>query len=336
MTPIQSIARAPGRAIDRLDSYFGYGAGQSPERQSFLGYALVAPAMAILGVFGLYPLGFAVYMSFFEWRGRERTPVGWANYSDALTNADFWNSLSVTVYFALGTVPLTLVLSFVIARLLFQIQRLRGFFRTIYFLPFVTSIVAAAMVWRTLLDPGSGPVTLILQSMGFAPQQWLLEPRGILHLITGGKIAPAVGPSLALCCVMAFEIWRASGFMIVIFLAGLSAIPRELEEAARIDGAGPLRTALHVTLPLLAPTVLFLSIVGVIGAFQAFNSFYALTGDGRGPLDTTQNLVVYIYSNFYEYGRLGYGAAVAALLCAMLVALTLAQWRLLGRKVYYR
>jgi ABC-type sugar transport system permease subunit len=164
---------------------------------------------------------------------------------------------------------------------------------------------------------------------------WLLEPKGVLFLLTGGRISEEVGPSLALCCVILFEIWHGSGFMIVIFLAGLTAIPRELEEAAVVDGAGWFQTTRRVTLPLLSPTVFFLLIVNGIKAFQSFNSFYALTGNGRGPLNTTQNLTVYIYSNFYEYNRLGYGAAVATLLAVAIVALTLLQWRYLGRRVHY-
>jgi multiple sugar transport system permease protein len=134
---------------------------------------------------------------------------------------------------------------------------------------------------------------------------------------------------------MAFEVWHSSGFMIVIFLAGLTAIPRELEEAATIDGANGAQRILHVTLPLLSPTVFFLAIVSAVRSFQTFDSFYALTGDGRGPLDTTQNMTVYIYSNFYEYGRWGYGSAVAVLLCLAIIIMTVVQWRVGGRRVHY-
>ena len=123
--------------------------------------------------------------------------------------------------------------------------------------------------------------------------------------------------------------------MVVVFLGGLSAIPRELEEAARVDGARPLQVIRSITLPLLSPTVFFLTVVGIIGAFQAFSSVFALTG-GRGPLDTTQNLTVYIYSNLYEFGRLGYGAAVSVLLCAATALLTLIQWRAARNRVFYR
>jgi multiple sugar transport system permease protein len=191
------------------------------------------------------------------------------------------------------------------------------------------------MIWRALFNPQFGVANEILGWVGLSPQQWLLEPRGVLCLMTGGYIPPGVGPSLALCCIIVFEIWHASGFMIVIFLAGLTAIPRELEESARIDGANALQVIRNVILPLLSPTIFFLAIVSVIKSFQAFNSFYALTGNGRGPVDSTQNVTVYIYSSFYEYQRLGYGAAVATLLCLAIVTLTLLQWRFVGRRVHY-
>ncbi|MEX2015697.1 MAG: sugar ABC transporter permease, partial [Candidatus Hydrogenedentales bacterium] len=135
--------------------------------------------------------------------------------------------------------------------------------------------------------------------------------------------------------VVVFDVWHQFGFMLVVLLAGLAALPREYDEAARIDGAGRLRAAWHVTLPLLSPVIFFLVVVGLLAAFQSFASFYALTGNGRGPLNTTESLTVHIYTSFYENGRLGYGAAVAVCLAIGLAGLTLAQWRLLGRRVYY-
>jgi multiple sugar transport system permease protein len=307
-------------------------------QESALAGALVTPAVLILGVFGLAPLLYALYISRYNMRGPTPVGVGFGHYQEALTSSDFWHSFLVTLYFAVGTIPVTLALSFLVASALFRITRGRGLFRTLYFLPYVTSAVAAAIVWRAMLHPRIGVVNTLLAACGFdlgALPQWLLEPRGVLTLLTDGLIPPGIGPSLALCCVILFEIWHSSGFMIVIFLAGLSTIPREMEEAAAIDGAGWWRVTRHVTLPLLSPTIFFLTVVSVIKAFQSFNAFYALTGNGRGPIDTTQNMTIYIYSNFYEYGRLGYGAAVATLLSIAIVVLTIVQWRYAGRKVHY-
>lgn len=297
---------------------------------------LLLPAVAILGLFGIAPLFAAAWMSLYGGKYGAGAFIGLGNYAEALGNPDFWNSALVTLYYVAGTIPATIFLSFCIAYALHRIVRGRGFFRTLYFLPYITSTVAAAMVWRALLNPQFGFANSLLRLAGLPAQQWLLEPRSILHLLSGGLVPETAGPSLALCCIMAFDIWHASGFMVVILLAGLSAIPRELEEAAQIDGAGAFRRIRHVVLPLLSPTLFFLLIVGTIKAFQAFNSFYALTQGGGNVAGTTQNLVLHLYANFYEYGYWGYGAAVATLLTAMIVLLTLVQWRYIGRRVHYK
>jgi len=335
----QSALEGPGVLLDaflgwlddlmaRLDS--------SRATRPALALFLLFPALLILSVFGLFPLFYSIYLSLFQAAGTVEEFVGLKNYAEAIGGAPFWESFEVTMYYALGTVPTTLVFSFLIANGLFRITRFRNTLRTLFFLPYVTSIVAAAMIWRVMLEPREGIAKLIIESLGIPAQTWLLAPKGVLHLIFGDAISPGAGPSLALCSVILFEIWRSCGFMVVVFLAGLSAVPRELEDAARIDGANALQVARSVTIPMLSPTIFFLTIVGVAGSFQAFSSIYAMTGTGHGPLDTTQNLTVYIFANFYEYGRMGYGAAVATLLAGTIMALTLVQWRLFGRKVYYR
>lgn len=306
------------------------------KKQGLLASVLLAPALILLGVFGVAPLFYAGYLSLYRIRDGQALFVGLGHYIDALSSSVFWDSFLVTIYHALGVVPATMAISFLIARGLSNITALRSALRTFYFLPYITSIVAAAMVWRTLVRPDLGVLNHALGLLGLSPQQWLLEPRGILHLLSDGYIAPDIGPSLALCVVILFEIWHNSGFMIVVMLAGLSAMPRELEDAARVDGAGSIRVLLHVVLPSLSPILFFLGVVGAIGSFQAFNSFYALTGNGRGPLDTTQNMTIHIYTSFYEQSRWGYGAAVAILLCVFTVGLTALQWRVLGRKASYR
>jgi ABC-type sugar transport system permease subunit len=297
-------------------------------------YLLLLPSAVILGVFGIAPLLYAAVLSLYATRRGVGPYVRFGNYARAFDNPEFWNSVSVTLWYALGTVPVTLVASFIIANALNRIVRGRGLFRTAYFLPYVTSTVAAAMVWRLFFQPRYGLANALLVWLGFQPSQWLLEPRGVLFYLTDGRVPPDLGPSVALVCVMLFDIWHSSGFMIVILLAALAAIPRELEDAARIDGANGFQTIRNVVIPLISPTLFFLVIISLIRAFQAFNSFYALTGTGRGPNNSTQSLTVYIYSAF-EYGRWGYGCAVATVLAAGIILLTLAQWRVLGRRVHY-
>jgi ABC-type sugar transport system permease subunit len=295
---------------------------------------LMAPALMVLGAFSFAPIINSFLLSLHGGKRGAGAFIGLGNYLDAVHSGEFWQSLTVTIYYVLGTIPSALVFSFLVALALHRISRARGLFRTLFFLPYVTSVVAAAMVWRCLFNPRGGVFNLLLAWGGMAPQQWLLEPRGVLHLLTGGAVDPSVGPSLALCCIMLFDIWHECGFMVVVFLAGLSSIPRELEESARIDGANGLRTTWHVTLPLLSPTVFFLAVVGVVRAFQAFNSFYVLT-QGGGSTQDTRNLILYIYSQFYDYGYWGHATAASTMLTLAIVTITAVQWRLVGRRVHY-
>ena len=296
---------------------------------------LLAPAAIIIAAFGLYPIGAAIWLSLHDGQYSGGAFAGLANYREALQSGDFWNSVLVTAYYLAGTIPATIVLGYLIARLLNAIARGQALFRTLYFLPYITSAFAAALVWRAMLNPQGGLANTVLELFGLPAQQWLLEPRGALHIITGGWIPIEWGPSLALCCVIAFDIWHGLGFAVVILLAGLSAVPRELEEAARVDGAGPLRVLWHVTLPVISPSIYFLYVLGTIKSLQAFNSFYAMTQSGGHTLGPTENLVLYLFAQFYENGRWGYGSAIAVLLLAAIIGLTLIQAALARRWVHY-
>lgn len=329
---LTGIIRLPdtllGAMDDLLERLHRRGLGDVPAAM-----LLLFPGLLILTVFILVPMGSTFYMSLFGGRHGTGSFIGAGNYADALGSHDFRQSLLVTVYYVLGVIPVSMTLSFGVAFGLYRIRLFRGLLRSFYFLPYVTSAVAAAMVWRSLFNPQSGVINLLLGYLGADPQQWLLEPRGVLCLLSGGIIPASWGPSLALTCIILFDVWHGCGFMIVVFLAGLSAIPRELEEAARIDGAEGWRMLRHVTLPLLSPTIFFLLVVGVIKAFQAFNSFYALTQGGS--MADRQNLILYIYAQFYQYGYWGYASAVAVLLMLAIIILTALQWRVLERRVHY-
>jgi len=310
----------------------------SRKRENLTAYLLISPAALILTVFGLCPILFAAYLSLFKWGLVKERFVGLGNYAAALTSKEFWNAVLVTFFYVAGTVPVSIALGFALACLLFRVVRGRSAYRTVYFLPYVTSTVAAATVWGWIFHSQWGLANYGLTTLGLPAQQWLLEPRGIFTII--GKYAGVVlpswlgGPSLALVVVMFFAVWHSLGFVIVVFLAGLSNIPRELEDAARIDGASSLQVVRNVTLPLLSPTVFFLAILSVIWSFQAFNHIYVLTEGG--PVDTTTNLTMHIFLSFYQLTRRGYGSAVAIILLVLIVGLTAFQARLIGRRVHYR
>ncbi|MGC8737092.1 MAG: carbohydrate ABC transporter permease [Candidatus Hydrogenedens sp.] len=297
---------------------------------------MLTPSFVILIPFFIFPLFYAFQLSL--WGGKRNIGefVGLKNYQIAFQNPLFWQSLKVTIYYAMMTVPATLISGFIIAYLLTKITRGRGFLRILFFVPYVTSTVAVAMVWRIFYNPQAGLFNFILDYLGFPMQRWLLEPRGILHILTGGIIAPQYGPSLALVCISLFDAWHTFGFAVVVFLAGMSTIPKEYYESAQIDGARPLHILFHIELPLLTPTWLFLITVQLIRSLQSFSSFYALSPAGGRTMGTTENLMLHIYSQFYEYGYWGYGSAVAIFLSIMIMTLTFIQWQWTRRYVFYQ
>ena len=308
-------------------------------RQGGQAYLYLAPAAVLLLGFSIYPLLHAFNMSLqTEWLKESQHYVGLRNYTTLLTSAEFWNALGVSVWYVLGTVPVTLALSFFVANLLFQKLRALGLYRTIYFLPYVTSTVAAAMVWRWVLEPSHrGVANTILGWLGVDPLGWYNEPRGVFALIADGLgiglPAWAAGPSLALVTVILFGIWHALGFCVVIFLAGLSALPREVYEAADVDGAGGWQKLRHITLPLLSPTLYFLAIISTIRAFQTFNEFFVLTSEQC--TGSTQSLTMLIFNQCYNEFHYGLATAAAILLFAIMLGLTALQMRVVGRRVHY-
>jgi multiple sugar transport system permease protein len=297
----------------------------------------LGPAALVLLVFDILPIFYAVFISLFNWRVVQGAFVGLGNYTRAFAQEDFWRSIGVTVFYVIGTVPLSIFISFILAYLLFQKIRGRGVYRVLYFLPYITSLVAVALVWKWIYHPDYGLLNWMFGWFGAPPARWLLEPLGVFQLAARslGTDLPALlaGPSLALVAIVIFAIWHALGFDVVVLLAGLSNIDTELYDAAKLDGAGGWSLMRHITAPLLSPTLFFLSTVSIIRSFQAFIPIYVMT-NGH-PLGTTETITVYIFHNFYEFTRLGYGAAVAMILFGLILVLTLLQIRVAGRRVHY-
>jgi multiple sugar transport system permease protein len=318
----------------------------SPRRRStteaLQAYLMLFPAILIIAVFKFLPAFGALYLSLFRWdivqgpfRGIENyTDWLWANPSRAEL---FWRSLSTTFTYMVMTVPLEMALAMVIAYLLFQKIRGRGIYRTLFYLPYVTSVVAAAIVFNWLFHPQYGLVNALLGAVGIGPQQWLEEPDGLFAIVASafGVTLPdwAAGPSLALVVVAIFTIWHFVGYQVVIFLAGLSSISPEYYEAARLDGATERQIFTKITLPLLSPTTFFVFTVASIGALRAFDQIYILTNGG--PLDTTRTVTMLIFRTFFQQGQIGLGAAVAFILTVVILLFTLVQFRILGRRVQY-
>jgi multiple sugar transport system permease protein len=238
--------------------------------------------------------------------------------------------------FVLGTVPFQLMIGLGLSVLLFQNIKWRGFFRVVYFLPYITPFVATSVVFTLLFSHRSGsPANQLLMSLGIQPQTWLLEPQGIFRLIFGDSVPNAlVGPGLALVVMIIYNTWIYAGYSTVIFLAGLGNIPKELYEAARIDGANSWRLFRHVTMPLLSPTTFFLVLVSTIGTFQTFTQIWLLRKPGALEAVDTINIYIFeaIRSTNPDYA---YGSAMAFVLFGVILILTLAQNRIAERRVFY-
>lgn len=302
-------------------------------------YLYLLPAFAIITLFHIIPVGYAIWISLQSGAVRRFTFVGLDNYVQALTAPEFWSSLQTTLFYVLGTVPVTMALGLGAAYLLFQKIRGRGIYRTIYFMPHVISTVASAIVWAWVFDPRSGLANRLLETVGLPPQQFLLEPNGVIQL--GGEYfgisvpAWAQGPSLALVAIMIFAVWQSLGFDLIIFLAGLGNINAELYEAARIDGANGWQLFRSITLPLLAPTTFFVLIISIIGSFQAFNHIFAMNRMAAqplgGPLGSTRTTTVFMFDLLYGQNRVGYASSVAVLLSLIILGLTLFQFRFFSR-----
>lgn len=274
--------------------------------------------------------------------------AGWVFISQLPTaiaqgDPDMWQGLVVTAYYSAGTVPFQLAIGMGLAILLFQ--RLRGseLFRMLFFLPYVTPIVASAAVFRQLFSTRlQSPANQILKFMGLPASQWLRDPNGIFDMIgkTVGVVVPPwlVGPSLALVVIILYNIWVYAGYDAVIYLAGLGNIDQELIEAAEIDGASGWQVFRNVIFPLLSPTTYFLSLIAVIGTFKAFTQIWVMTvtpGGGSSALGTTDTFSVVIFREFYTKLRYGYASALAFVLFAVILGLTLLNNRIQGSRVFY-
>jgi multiple sugar transport system permease protein len=320
----------------------------SPRRrlpiEAIQAWLFLLPAVVILGVFQIFPAIAAFYMSLFKWDVVQGAFRGFGNYSDwlydnSIRSPDFWRSLSTTFTFVIFTVPLEIAISLVLAYLLFQKMRGRGIYRSIYYLPYVTSFVAAAAIFFWVFHPTYGLVNDLVSIFGIGPQRWLDEPSGIFELAASaiGVTLPGLlaGPSLALVVLSLVTIWHFLGYMIVIFLAGLSNISSEYYEAARLDGASERQLFTKITLPLLSPTTFFVFTVASIGVLRSFDSVYVLTSGTGGPLDTTRTVTLLVFKTAFQQAQFGLGAALAFILTLVILLFTLIQFRVLGSRVNY-
>jgi multiple sugar transport system permease protein len=375
----------------------------SRTKDTLTAWSFLAPALIVLAAFGLFPIGYALFVSLHEWKIRKGGFIGFEHYVRALGNPvfavwlivgvlliwgavrgyralkagwsglSFWpflvasamlvaalwailegtrglletgdyrlyNGLKITFFYALGTIPVQLSISMVLAYLLFKSLRAKGIFRVLLFLPYVTPVIASAVVFRSIfsLHPSS-LANRIWEGVGFESSRWLYESKSVVGLLLqtldiGGYPAwvDTFFPSVALVSIILYNIWVYIGYDTVILLAGLSAIPQHYYEAAEIDGANSWQVFRNVTLPLISPTLFFLSMVAVIGTFKAFNHIYILRTPGAQ--DSVDVLSIAIFDLIFEYHNAGYAAALAFVLFIVILTLTLTQNRVVGKRVFY-
>lgn len=288
-------------------------------RRALPAYLFILPGMALFLTWTLYPLVYAFVMSFAEWNLIKPSRfVGLGNYRRALDDPIFWMALRNTVVYTVITVPGQMILGLGVALLLDGPLRARAFFRTVYYVPVVTSWVVASLIFTYLYNGQDGLIN------------WVL--RDGVHVIDK-NVSWLAEPWPARLAIASLGIWKGVGWTMVIFLAGLQSIPPNLYEAAAVDGAGPWRRLRDVTIPLIRQTALFILVLLTIGGFQVFISVYLMT-QGK-PLHRTDVLLTYMYSNAFEFLDLGYGAALSYLFALIVFVLSLVQIKLLRRPVEY-
>lgn len=286
-----------------------------PGEATAAGWLFVLPALVLIGVFFFLPVLASLALSFTDFDiyavgdADNARWVGVRNYETLFRSPLFWSALGNTFYFALVGGPLSIAASLGAALLLnAKLVRFRTFFRTVYFAPFVTTLVAVAIVWRYLYHARYGLINHALGFVGIAPVDWLGDP------------------AWAMPAIILMAVWKNFGYNMLILIAGLQAIPAELYEAAELDGASPLRRFVHVTVPMLAPTLLFVAVITMIGYFQLFAEPYVMTQGG--PLRATTSVVLLMYEEGFRWWRMGYAAALAFVLFAIILVATLLQLRL--------
>lgn len=286
-------------------------------RLAFTAYAFLFPGMALFALFMIYPLAKALQMSLYEWSvfpGRESVYVGLSNYARALEDPIVRIAARNTLLYMVVTVPGQMVLAMIAALLLNSISRGRIFFRTLYYVPVITSWVIVSLLFRYLFQWPDGLINYFLVNVFHVlaePVQWLMQP------------------GTALVAIMTLGIWKGIGWSMVIYLAALQTIPTELHEVASIDGANPWQRFWRITLPLLRPTVVFTMVMLVIGGFNVFISVALMTG-GR-PMHQTEVFLTYMYHQAFDFLDFGYGAALSYLLAGVILFLSFLQLKFLRR-----
>ncbi|MFC0212712.1 carbohydrate ABC transporter permease [Paenibacillus chartarius] len=292
-------------------------------RQAAYALLYLLPALAVVFIFTLYPIVKSFDISLYTKYNFYKNIVferGFGNYVTMVNDPEFWQSLRNTAVFVVGTVPLTMLISLAIAMLLTSNIKGRDFFRSIYFLPVVTSVVAVSLVWKWIFHTDYGLLNEMLGWFGIGRIGWLTTPEWAM-------------PSLII-----FSIWKGLGYNVIIFLAGLQSIDKQMYLAARVDGARPWQRFRRITLPLLSPTTFYISIVSLITSVKVFDEIFAMFGgiaSHGGPGRSAMTIVYYIFEKFYVENKFGLASAASYALFVITLLFTLIQMYIARKRVHY-
>jgi len=294
------------------------------ERKRFI-FASLAPSGILLLVFSYFSLGYCIYVSFLKWNMLSAPKyLGLRNYAQLFTNPSFWNSLKVTLIYSLVSVPSCIILGILVGMILKNARIGRSFFRVMFFIPVIISMVVASLIWKWIFNPTQGILNYLLVNTGIfgAPDmnhwlKWYNDPNGG-----------------ALAALLVVGIWKRIGYNGVIFLAGLFNIDQQYYEAAELEGASSFRRFWSITLPLLSPTTFLVLTMEIISALKVSVSPLVLTNGG--PIESTNSLVLYIYKEAFESFRMGYASALAVIVFFFILILTVLQMRTTEKRVFYQ
>ncbi|MBA4493320.1 carbohydrate ABC transporter permease [Paenactinomyces guangxiensis] len=293
--------------------------GPLQRKETLAGFLFVSPMLAGVSVLTLLPILATMILSFSDWNfvaGLEGLKwIGLENFRNLIDDDAFLKSLQNNVIFLL-TVPIYMAISMFLAILIDKSVYFKGFFKVAFFMPYISSVVAVAIVWMVLFHPSAGPVNQFLMSLGIKePPKWIADPE------------------YALSSIMMIYVWISVGFNMIVYIAGLQSIPKDLYEAAEIDGANAWVKFRRITLPLLSPTSFFLLITGIISTFKVFDLIAILTKGG--PVQSTSVLVWYLYDTAFVNLKIGYASSIALVLFLCVLFITLLQWVLQKKWVNY-
>lgn len=290
---------------------------QPASREWLTAVVMLAPSLVFLAAFTYWPILRSVAYGFYDVQlgSAEIFWVGWENYQRLWHDALFWQSLRNTVVYMIVTVPASIALALLLAVALDRKLRGTALYRSTFFYPVMIPSVAAGMVWVFLYAPGYGPINQLLAWVGLPRLEWLYDPRW------------------AMPAIIFMSIWKYAGYFMLILLAAMQLVPRDLYEAARLDGVSGWQQLVHITVPLISPTLYFVVVIGVLHSYQIFDYVFVMTQGG--PADATNVLTFYIYQNAFQFQDIGTASAIANVLLLVVGALIFLVALTLGRRVHY-